>query len=280
MSSRRPRNSSRKIASIVAREVAAVIPTLLNHLNNGGGANTPPLGCSFKKFSSCNPTKFNGTEGATSLLQWFESTENTFLNSECPDNLKVRHAASVLQKRALTWWNGEKRTRGVDAAMTLSWDQFKDLMTKEFCPRNEIKKLEAEFWDLAQEGGENLAYTNRFHELSLLVPHLITPLSRAIEKYIGGLPMQIQDTVWGSNPTTLEDTIRLAAQLTDNHVKNGTLVRKGSKKNTEMSTSRSDQEDKSESSSKKRKAKALNYAAVTPAVPVSQVSSCCSSSLS
>ncbi|KAK1424225.1 hypothetical protein QVD17_19546 [Tagetes erecta] len=274
MSSRRPRNSSRRIASIVAREVAAVIPTLLNHLNNGtngGGANTPPLGCSFKKFSSCNPTKFNGTEGATSLLQWFESTENTFLNSECPDNLKVRHAASVLQKRALTWWNGEKRTRGVDAAMALSWDQFKDLMTKEFCPRNEIKKLEAEFWDLAQEGGENLAYTNRFHELSLLVPHLITPLSRAIEKYIGGLPMQIQDTVWGSNPTTLEDTIRLAAQLTDNHVKNGTLIKKGGKKNSDISTSKSDQEDESEYPSKKRKTKALTYAAVTPAVPVSQV---------
>ncbi|KAK1409075.1 hypothetical protein QVD17_35600 [Tagetes erecta] len=274
MSSRRPRNSDRRIASIVAREVAAIIPTLFTHLNNGingGGDNTHPLGCSFKKFSSCNPTKFNGTEGATGLLQWFESTENTFLNSECPDNLKVRHAASVLQKRALTWWNGEKRTRGVDVAMALTWDQFKDLMTKEFCPRNEIKKLEAEFWDLAQEGGENLAYTNRFHELSLLVPHLVTPLPRAIEKYIGGPPMQIQDTVWGSNPTTLEDTIRLAAQLTNNHVKDGSLVKKGSKKNSEIPGSKTENNDNSESCSKKRKAEVLNYATVTHVVPINQV---------
>ncbi|KAK1410756.1 hypothetical protein QVD17_37295 [Tagetes erecta] len=230
MSSRRPRNSDRRIASIVAREVAAIIPTLLTHLNNGingGGVNSPPLGCSFKKFSSCNPTKFNGTEGATGLLQWFESTENTFLNSDCPNNLKVRHAASVLQKRALTWWNGEKRTRGTNAAMALSWDQFKDLMIKEFCPRNEVKKLEAEFWDLAQEGG--------------------------------------------SNPTTLEDTIRLAAQLTDNHVKDGSLVKKGSKKDSEISASKTGGEDNPEPHSKKRKAEALNYATVTHAVPINQV---------
>lgn len=115
--------------------------------------------------------------------------------------------------------------------MAMPWVDFKDLMTREFCPRNEFKKLEVEFWDLKQEGGENLAYTTRFKELSLLVPHLVTPLSRAIEKYICGLPMQIQDTVLGRNPTMLEDAIRLAATLSDNHVKAGTLTRKGDKKN-------------------------------------------------
>ncbi|KAK1421777.1 hypothetical protein QVD17_24399 [Tagetes erecta] len=277
MMSRRPRNSNRKIASIVAREVAAVIPTLLTHLNsgsNGGGSNPPASECSFKKFSSCNPTKFSGSEGATGLLQWFESMENTFLNCDCPDNLKVRHATSVFQKRALTWWNGEKRTRGVVAAMALKWEEVKDLMTKEFCPRNEIKKLETEFWDLVQVGGENSAYTNRFHELSLLVPHLVTPLSRGIEKYICGLPMVIQDTVWGRNPTTLEDTIRLAAQLTDNHVKDGSLTRKGDKKNSEKSSFKPSKHDKTESSSRNNKRKAKNYVEVSNVVPTTQCTNC------
>ncbi|KAI3762555.1 hypothetical protein L1987_52986 [Smallanthus sonchifolius] len=140
--------------------------------NGGNGGNNPPQ-CTFKHFNSCNPLKFYGTEGATGLLQWFESIENTFLNSDCPDNLRVRHATSVLQKRALTWWNGEKRNRGVDIAMALPWEEVKRLMTEEFCPRNEVKKLEAEFWDLAQDSGESLAYTTRFHELSLLVPHMV-----------------------------------------------------------------------------------------------------------
>ncbi|KAI3829671.1 hypothetical protein L1987_03799 [Smallanthus sonchifolius] len=203
---------------------------------NGGNGGNNPSQCTFKHFNSCNPPKFYGTEGATGLLQWFKSIENTFLNSDCPDNLRVRHATSVLQKRALTWWNGEKRNRGVDVAMALPWDEVKRLMTEEFCPRNEVKKLEAEFWDLAQDSGENLAYTTRFHELSLLVPHMVTPLSRCIEKYIGGLPRQIQDTVLGRNPATLEDAIRLSATLTDNHVKARTLTKKGTKKVSDTAT--------------------------------------------
>ncbi|KAI3725351.1 hypothetical protein L1987_65137 [Smallanthus sonchifolius] len=187
--------------------------------NTGGGGGANPPQCTFKHFNSCNPLKFYGTEGATGLLQWFENIEGTFLSSDCPDNLRVRHATSVFQKRALTWWNGEKRTRGVEVAMALPWDELKRIMIEEFCPRNEMKKLEAEFWDLTQDSGESLAYTNRFHELSMLVPHMVTPLSRCIEKYIGDLPRQIQDTVLGRNPASLEDAIRLAATLTDNHVK-------------------------------------------------------------
>ncbi|KAI3815477.1 hypothetical protein L1987_15146 [Smallanthus sonchifolius] len=238
--------------------------------NGGNGGNNPPQ-CTFKHFNSCNPLKFYGTEGSTGLLQWFESIENTFLNSECPDNLRVRHATSVLQKRALTWWNGEKRNRGVDVAMALPWDEVKRLMTEEFCPRNEVKKLEAEFWDLAQDSGESLAYTTRFHELSLLVPHMVTPFSRCIEKYIGGLPRQIQDTVLGRNPTTLEDAIRLSATLTDNHVKAGTLTKKGSKKVYETITPPThNKEATTEPSRNNRKRKVRNFAVVTPAVPVNQ----------
>ncbi|KAI3776587.1 hypothetical protein L1987_46373 [Smallanthus sonchifolius] len=174
--------------------------------------------------------------GATGLLQWFESIEGTFLNSDCPDNLRVRHATSVFQKLALTWWNGEKRTRGMEATMAFPWNEVKRLMTEEFCPRNEVRKLEAEFWDLTQDSGESLAYTTRCHELSLLVPYMVTPLTRCIEKYIGELPRQIQDTVLGRNPATLEDAIRLSATLTDNHVKAGTLTRKGTKKAPDTTT--------------------------------------------
>ncbi|KAI3815594.1 hypothetical protein L1987_15268 [Smallanthus sonchifolius] len=239
-----------------------------SHNIQGNGGTNPPQ-CTFKHFNSCNPTKFFGTEGATGLLQWFESMESTFLNSDCPDNLRVRYATSVLQKRALTWWNGEKRTRGVEVAKSLSWDDLKKAMTDEFCPRNEMRKLETEFWDLAQDSGDNLAYTTRFQELSLSVPHMITPLARKIEKYIGGLPMQIQDAVLGSNPPTLEAAIRLSATLSDNHVKAGTLTRKGSKK--VVSTLAAVKDVKPESSNHNKKRKGRNFAAVTPAVSAIQV---------
>ncbi|KAD3642175.1 hypothetical protein E3N88_31399 [Mikania micrantha] len=200
-------------------------------------------------------------------------------NFGCPDDLRVQYGTSVFQKRALTWWNGEKRNRGAEVALALTWDEVKTLMTEEFCPRNEMKKLEEEFWNLTQDSGENLAYTTRFHELSLLVPHMVTPLSRAIEKYIGGLPMQIQDTVWGRNPKTLEDAIRLAATLTDNHVKVGTLTRKGAKKTTtettatESSKTTSIEQTKTtpaEPSNRNKKRKGRNFA-VTTAAPLNQL---------
>ncbi|KAI3814210.1 hypothetical protein L1987_18958 [Smallanthus sonchifolius] len=143
-------------------DLAALLTQLVNQLtqannnnggtnssaNNGGGGGSNPPPCTFKHFNSCNPVEFYGIEGATGLLQWFESIESTFLNSDCPENLRVRYATSVFQRRALTWWNGEKRNQGVDVTMALPWDEVKRLMTEEFCPRNEMKKLEAEFWDL------------------------------------------------------------------------------------------------------------------------------------
>ncbi|KAI3732729.1 hypothetical protein L1987_63936 [Smallanthus sonchifolius] len=214
-----------------------------HNIQGNGGANPPQ--CTFKHFNSCNPTKFYGTEGATGLLQ------------------------CVLQKRAHTWWNGEKCTRGVEVATSLSWDDLKKAMTDEFYPRNKMRKLENEFWDLAQDSGDNLAYTTRFQELSLLVPHMITPLARGIEKYISGLPMQIQDAVLGSNPPTLEAAIRLSAMLSENHVKAGTLSRKGSKK--VVSTLAAVKNERPESSNRNKKRKGRNFTAVTPTVPAIQM---------
>ncbi|GJZ16803.1 hypothetical protein Tco_0552926 [Tanacetum coccineum] len=53
---------------------------------------------------------------------------------------------------------------------------------EEFCPSHEIKKLETELWNYAMFGAGYAAYTDRFHELVRLVPHLVTPKSRKIER--------------------------------------------------------------------------------------------------
>ncbi|KAI3820705.1 hypothetical protein L1987_08253 [Smallanthus sonchifolius] len=101
---------------------------------------------------------------------------------------------------------------------------------------------------------------------------MVTSLSRCIKKYIGGLPRQIQDTVLGRNPATLEDAIRLSATLTDNHVKAGTLIRKGTKKAPDTTTPPTHvKEAKTEPYHNNKKRKARNFAMVTPAMPVNQV---------
>ncbi|GKF93362.1 reverse transcriptase domain-containing protein, partial [Tanacetum coccineum] len=74
----------------------------------------------------------------------------------------------------------------------MSWNDFKFMMIEEFCPSHEMQMLETELWNhvMVQAGHE--AYTDRFHELARLVPHLVTPESRKIERYVYGLASQFR----------------------------------------------------------------------------------------
>jgi hypothetical protein len=253
------RNSQRRLAALIAREITVV----LRQYQEQRIANPPPpfiveptvSHYTIKNFTICKPPKYSGQTGATALLQWFERIESIFSLTECPAHLQVKYAASVFTKRALTWWNQEKLTRGMEAAHALAWADLKTLMLAEFCPRNEVKKLESEFWELKQESGNNAEYTTRFHELSLLVPRMVNPVSVAIEKYIDGLPPKIRDIVLSSKPSNLAEAVRLAASLTDNLVKDGELVREKKKV----------RKGNKEPVTKKRKTEPIrNFAATTP----------------
>jgi hypothetical protein len=170
MAPRRDPTADAALAALISRQMTSILPTLVIQLNQANASinqrnNTPQ--CNFKHFNSYNPPRSLVIEGTTGLLQWFESIENTFTISDCPNELRIRYAGSVLQKRALTWWNGEKHTRGTNATLSLSWEEFKKILTEKFCPRIEIKKFEdAFFYHLVQKSGDNLGYTTRFHEQS------------------------------------------------------------------------------------------------------------------
>ncbi|GJY78694.1 reverse transcriptase domain-containing protein [Tanacetum coccineum] len=107
--------------------------------------------------------------------------ESVIDNSGCLENQKVKYAASSFVNKALTWWNGQIQVRGRDAANGMSWNDFKALLVEEFCPSNEMEKLELELWNHKMVGGNHAAYTDRFHELARLVPHMVTPESSRIK---------------------------------------------------------------------------------------------------
>ncbi|GKA93128.1 hypothetical protein Tco_0815114, partial [Tanacetum coccineum] len=73
------------------------------------------------------------------------------------------------------------RTLSQEVAVSMSCNDFKFMMIQEFCPSHEMQKLESELWNHAMVGAGHAAYTDRFHELARLVPHLVTPESRMIE---------------------------------------------------------------------------------------------------
>ncbi|GJS14306.1 reverse transcriptase domain-containing protein [Tanacetum coccineum] len=224
------------VATVIAQQLQAIITQVANNTNNanngnngGGNGNDGNNGCSFKTFQSCNPKEYDGKGGAITLTRWIEKMENVIDNSGCAENQKVRYATSSLVNKALTWWNTQCQARGRVAAMAISWNDFKALMVEEFCPSNEMEKLENEFWNHKMVGANHAAYTDRFHELAKLVPHLVTPESSRIKRYIAGLAPEIRGMLRATQPTTIQTAILRAGILTDEAVSCGTLT-KGSDK--------------------------------------------------
>ncbi|GJX78634.1 putative reverse transcriptase domain-containing protein, partial [Tanacetum coccineum] len=99
------------------------------------------VGCSYKEFLACNPKEYDGKRGAVVLTWWIEKMESVQNMSGCSINQTVKYTAGSF--------------------------------VEEFCPSHEMQKLETELWNHAMVGADQAAYTDRFHELAMLVPHLI-----------------------------------------------------------------------------------------------------------
>ncbi|GJW81231.1 putative reverse transcriptase domain-containing protein [Tanacetum coccineum] len=61
---------------------------------------------------------------------------------------KVKFASSTLLYSALTWYNVYVRPVTLNAAHTTPWNDFKAMFIRKYCPRNEVKEMENELWNL------------------------------------------------------------------------------------------------------------------------------------
>ncbi|GJV52679.1 hypothetical protein Tco_1448420 [Tanacetum coccineum] len=120
--------------------------------------------------------------------------------SGCRDNQKVKYTAGSFVGKALTWWRSQIHSQGREATVGMPWEDFKTLTREEFCPVNEMQKLETK-----------------------LVPHLVTPKNKRIERYIYGFSPQIQGMVAATEPTTIQRAVQKAGTLTDEAIRNGSL---------------------------------------------------------
>lgn len=191
--------------------------------NNNNNNNNNRTGCTYKEFMTCKPIEFDGKGGALAYTRWVEKMESVIDISNCAIHQRVKYAACLLSEKALTWLNTQIQARSREAAVGMTWDDFKGLLKEEYCPGNEMQKLENEFWHHSMVGAGHATYTDRFHELAKLVPHLATPESKRIERYIYGLVPEIRGTVKTTEPATIQSAILRAGTLTDEMVRNGAL---------------------------------------------------------
>ncbi|GJS13811.1 putative reverse transcriptase domain-containing protein [Tanacetum coccineum] len=114
--------------------------------------NNDRRGCTYKEFLACNRKEYDGKGGVVVYTRWIKKRESV------------------------------QDMSGREVVVGMSWDNFKVLMREEFCLCNEMHKLETELWNHAMVGAGHAAYTDRFHELARLVPHLVTLENKRIER--------------------------------------------------------------------------------------------------
>ncbi|GJW79136.1 reverse transcriptase domain-containing protein [Tanacetum coccineum] len=163
-------------------------------------------------------TSGTGTEGVVELTQWFERMETVFRISNCTMENQVKFATCTLLGIYLTWWNSHARTVSHDVAYAMTWTELKKKMTDKYCPRGEMKKLEAELWNLKVKGTDVLDYNKRFQELASLWVRMFPEESNKIERYVGGLPDMIHESVVASKPKTMQDAMEMATELMDKKI--------------------------------------------------------------
>nr|GFA18580.1 reverse transcriptase domain-containing protein [Tanacetum cinerariifolium] len=113
------------------------------------------------------------------LTRWFEKMDTMFHISNCPEKYQVKYAMCTLLNSALTWWKSHKRIIGIEAACAMSWAELMKLMTEVMVPNEEDK----------------------------------------VERFVRGLPDNIQGNVITAEPTKLQDAIRIANNQMDQKLK-------------------------------------------------------------
>ncbi|GKA59398.1 ribonuclease H-like domain-containing protein [Tanacetum coccineum] len=141
------------------------------------------------------------------------STQEETNLSNVAEGDRVKFASSTLLDSALTWWNVYVRSVTLNVAHTTPWNDFKAMFIWKYCPRNEVKQMENELWNLKVKGTNLTTYNQRFQELILLCPEMVPNTDRLLERYIEGLPLNIKGNVTSSKPVDLPSGIGVRREL-------------------------------------------------------------------
>nr|GEW23653.1 hypothetical protein [Tanacetum cinerariifolium] len=107
----------RVVTKVKVKEMVGIkmaMPSMTGDVGNATEGNDC-RGCTYKEFLACNPKE---------------------------DSQRVKYTAGSFVGKALMWWNSEIYAQRQEAAVGMSWEDFKTLNREEFCLSNEMQKLE------------------------------------------------------------------------------------------------------------------------------------------
>nr|GEV06507.1 reverse transcriptase domain-containing protein [Tanacetum cinerariifolium] len=136
--------------------------------------------------------------------------KSVFSSSNCAEENKVTFATGTPTVDALSWWNAYAQPIGIEQANKTTRTELKRLLTNKYCPQNEVKKMEDEFYNLIVKGNDLKTYVRRFQELVVLGPNMVLNTEKLMKVFIGELPQSIEGSITASKPQTLEEAINIS----------------------------------------------------------------------
>ncbi|GKA04467.1 hypothetical protein Tco_0683587 [Tanacetum coccineum] len=150
---------------------------------------------------------------AASTQEETNKLESQFKISNVADCDRVKFASSTLLDGALTWLNVYVRSVTLNTAYTTPWNDFKAIFIRKYYPRNEVKQMENELWNLKVKGTNLTAYNQHFQKLIFLCPEMVPNTNRLLERYIEGLPLNFKGNAISSKLVDLHEAIEMAQGL-------------------------------------------------------------------
>nr|GEV53707.1 hypothetical protein [Tanacetum cinerariifolium] len=111
-------------------------------------------GCTYKAFLNCNPAEFHGDSDPVIVTNWLKEIEDIFEISECSSRQRMKYASHFLKGEARHWWDMIKIARGDDVASVITWEEFEDLVMKNYSVEIALMVKKENNRQL-EEGGDN-----------------------------------------------------------------------------------------------------------------------------
>nr|GEY91372.1 putative reverse transcriptase domain-containing protein [Tanacetum cinerariifolium] len=158
-----------------------------------------------------NIPDFDGdTLNPEGFIDWLAAVEELFEFKEVPENKRVSLITTKLCGRASVWWQQMKLTRErVGKSKITSWQKMKKCITVNFIPHNYQRLMYPWLQNLKQGSKSVEDYTTEFYQL-IARNDIQESEDQLVSRYIGGLRVQIMDSVNMFDPMTLSDAFQRA----------------------------------------------------------------------
>nr|GEV94334.1 hypothetical protein [Tanacetum cinerariifolium] len=154
-----------------------------------------------------NIPEFDGnTLNPKGFIDWLVTVEEVFEFKEVPEKKRVLLIATKLRGKASAWWQQLKLTRErVGKSRVTDWVKMKKLLRENFIPYNNQRLMYQRLQNLKQGTKSVEDYTTEFFQL-IARNDIQETKDQLVSRYIGGLRVQIMESVNLFDPVTLSDT--------------------------------------------------------------------------